>query len=263
MGTINSLSRIALPAAPVAAAEAATKGYVDTAAVLVSSKGAANGVASLDAATKVPIAQVPTGTSATTVALGNHTHTLLPVTATSSARPTGVTGLLIHETDTDDTRVYGTDGTWHFVTGRPRAWQWDRTATSIPNITDTRIVWTAKTITTNVTNTGDFRITPGRAGRFYVRANIRLGAGGIAGSEVFVGIRRFNSADVLQEVVGTGVAVTAAGNANCAASGEIILAATDYLEVWVFQGSGGPKVPEDGPFVNLGYTRFEGRFISA
>jgi hypothetical protein len=38
-------------------------------------KGAASGYASLDGSTKVPIAQIPTGVSGTTVALGNHTHT--------------------------------------------------------------------------------------------------------------------------------------------------------------------------------------------
>lgn len=40
----------------------------------VSQKAAASGYASLDASTKVPIAQVPTGTSGTTVALGDHAH---------------------------------------------------------------------------------------------------------------------------------------------------------------------------------------------
>lgn len=40
-----------------------------------SERAAANGYASLDVGTKVPIAQVPTGTTGTTVALGNHTHT--------------------------------------------------------------------------------------------------------------------------------------------------------------------------------------------
>jgi hypothetical protein len=39
-----------------------------------SEKGAASGYASLDSGTKVPITQVPTGTSGTTVALGNHAH---------------------------------------------------------------------------------------------------------------------------------------------------------------------------------------------
>ncbi len=38
-------------------------------------KGVASGYASLDGSTKVPIAQVPTGSSGSTVALGNHTHT--------------------------------------------------------------------------------------------------------------------------------------------------------------------------------------------
>lgn len=47
-----------------------------TGAEQTANKGAASGYASLDGSTKVPIAQVPTGTSGTTVALGNHTHTL-------------------------------------------------------------------------------------------------------------------------------------------------------------------------------------------
>jgi hypothetical protein len=42
----------------------------------VANKGAASGYASLDGSTKVPVAQLPTGTSGSTVALGNHTHTL-------------------------------------------------------------------------------------------------------------------------------------------------------------------------------------------
>jgi len=230
---------------------------------LLSSKGAANGIASLDSGTKIPIAQVPTGTTSTTVSLGNHTHTLLPVTATSGSRPAGSTGLIIHETDTDDTYVYGVDATWHFLTGKPRVWQWDRTTTSVVSGTDTRIVWTAKTTTTNVTNTGDYRVTPGRAGRFYTRASIRFGSGGTGGTEAFVGIRHYNSGGTLLEVVACGVANASSGVANLAASGEITVAATDYLEVWVYQASGTAKTPEDGPFVNSGYTRFEGRFISA
>lgn len=47
-----------------------------TGAEQTANKGAAGGYASLDGSTKVPIAQVPTGTTGTTVALGNHTHTL-------------------------------------------------------------------------------------------------------------------------------------------------------------------------------------------
>lgn len=41
---------------------------------LTANKAAASGYASLDATTKVPIAQVPTGTTSSTVALGNHSH---------------------------------------------------------------------------------------------------------------------------------------------------------------------------------------------
>lgn len=38
-------------------------------------KGAASGVATLDGSTKIPIAQIPTGTTSSTVSLGNHNHT--------------------------------------------------------------------------------------------------------------------------------------------------------------------------------------------
>lgn len=48
-----------------------TVGDPHTQYALDSDKGAANGYASLDAGTKVPIAQIPTGTSGTTVPLGN------------------------------------------------------------------------------------------------------------------------------------------------------------------------------------------------
>lgn len=50
-----------------------------------SQTGVANGVATLDGTTKIPIAQVPTGTTSTTVALGNHGHALTDA---------GITGVL-------------------------------------------------------------------------------------------------------------------------------------------------------------------------
>ena len=48
-----------------------------TGAEQTANKGAASGYAGLDGSTKVPIAQLPTGTSATQVALGSHTHLAL------------------------------------------------------------------------------------------------------------------------------------------------------------------------------------------
>lgn len=42
---------------------------------ITAQKATANGIASLDATTKIPVAQLPTGTTSTTVSLGNHTHT--------------------------------------------------------------------------------------------------------------------------------------------------------------------------------------------
>ena len=41
---------------------------------ITAQKATANGIATLDSGTKVPIAQIPTGTTSTTVSLGNHTH---------------------------------------------------------------------------------------------------------------------------------------------------------------------------------------------
>lgn len=70
-------------------------------------KGAASGYASLDGSTKVPVAQLPTGTSGSTVALGNHTHTL-----TFSLTSFFKTGVL---TTTTGTQRLPIDGTYTIV----------------------------------------------------------------------------------------------------------------------------------------------------
>lgn len=53
---------------PTADGHAATRGWVNN------QKAVASGIASLDSGTKIPIAQIPTGSTSTTVSLGNHTH---------------------------------------------------------------------------------------------------------------------------------------------------------------------------------------------
>ena len=78
-----------------------------TGAEQTANKGAASGYASLDGSTKVPIAQIPTGTSGTTVALGNHTHTL-----TFSLTSFFKTGTL---TTTTGTQRLPIDGTYTIV----------------------------------------------------------------------------------------------------------------------------------------------------
>lgn len=66
---------------------------VDTTVIQAKSeKGAVNGYASLDATTKVPIAQVPTGTTDTTVALGNHTHAGMVTDTRQVIAGAGLTG---------------------------------------------------------------------------------------------------------------------------------------------------------------------------
>jgi hypothetical protein len=45
------------------------------------------------------------------------------------------------------------------------------------------------------------------------------------------------------------------------ASGSMVVAAGDYLEVWTFQASTIAKVPDNGPTVQLGWTMFEGRWV--
>lgn len=80
---------------PTADGHAATRGYVLTQAGLLiplTQKGAASGVATLDSGTKIPIAQIPTGSTSTTVSLGNHTHSDLQATSAKNAA-SGYAGL--------------------------------------------------------------------------------------------------------------------------------------------------------------------------
>lgn len=76
---------IELPGDPATALQAATKQYVDL-FQLLSARGAASGYAPLDSGSKVPIGNLPTGTSGTTVALGNDSR------FTDSRPPSGTAG---------------------------------------------------------------------------------------------------------------------------------------------------------------------------
>src|SRR6266496_330923 len=58
---------------------------------VTANKGAANGYAGLDGSTKVPIAQLPTGSTSSTVSLGNHTHTATLALSAFSKQGTLVT----------------------------------------------------------------------------------------------------------------------------------------------------------------------------
>lgn len=221
-------------------------------------RGAANGVASLGADTKVPFAELPTGAGSANVAVGNHTHDLIPIVCTSGTRPSSPSlGQIIFEDDTDYLWVWR--GVWQFISGPERHWRWDRTTTSCTSGLDTLIAWTSRT-TVAATENSSSRLTPG-AGRFQVEVSLRYPSGGTGGTEAFAGVRRYNSSNVLQEVAALSFGSTSGGGATGHFSGEMVCAAGDYLEVWAFQASGVAKTPEDGPFVNNGYTKFQGRFL--
>jgi len=86
-----------------------------------SEKSAANGYASLDGTTKVPIAELPTGDTSTTVAVGNHTHTSEDVTdhihvigePGLDGDGSAVTWLLINEAEAESVAAY-VNGTRRF-----------------------------------------------------------------------------------------------------------------------------------------------------
>lgn len=74
---LGNVDNTADTAKPVSTAQAAA----DALKIDLTQKGAASGVATLDGTTKVPLAQLPTGTTASTVALGAHTHAIADVTS--------------------------------------------------------------------------------------------------------------------------------------------------------------------------------------
>lgn len=65
---------------------------LDVAQIPATEKGAASGVATLDASSKVPIDQIPTGTTGASVALGNHTHDYIPTSEKGAANGVATLG---------------------------------------------------------------------------------------------------------------------------------------------------------------------------
>jgi hypothetical protein len=83
---VKTFSSSPIVPTPTTATQAATKAYADL-MVPLTQRAAASGVATLDSGTKVPIAQIPTGTTSTTVSLGDHNHALSSLTGVSLTSP--------------------------------------------------------------------------------------------------------------------------------------------------------------------------------
>lgn len=76
---------------------------------------AANSIPILNASGKLPIAQVPTGATASTVSLGNHGHNYLPLSGGTVSGNTNFTGRLMkdgYDVITSQTNVTMESGTW-------------------------------------------------------------------------------------------------------------------------------------------------------
>lgn len=83
---VKTFSSSPIVPTPTTATQAATKAYADL-MIPLTQRAAASGVATLDSGTKVPIAQIPTGSTSTTVSLGNHNHAFSTLTEVSLSSP--------------------------------------------------------------------------------------------------------------------------------------------------------------------------------
>lgn len=181
-------------------------------ALATTARGAANGVASLDSGTKIPIAQVPTGSTSTTVSLGNHNHAISALTGTSISSPSANQVLGYNGTNwvnvaaglatvsaladitapatgqlallTTDSMIYRYTGSaWlavrHTAAGGGFARYTRTTAQSIPNLTVTKIaLTTAVTTHADVSPNGAFDVfTLNRAGVWRIGASLGLQGG--------------------------------------------------------------------------------------
>ncbi len=168
-------------------------------AIPTAQKGAASGVATLDATSKVPVAQIPTGTTSTTVALGNHNHDGTYATAAQGAKAdtavqtvsktgtgTFITGVTKSGTDlvyttgdapTAPTKMdltktaTGTVGTLTVLTGDSTATDAmkQKTLTAGSNVT---ITPAAGTITISATDTNTTNVAAATSGTGYVVTGI-------------------------------------------------------------------------------------------
>lgn len=146
----------------------------------------------------------------------------------------------------------------------PHAWRLSLSSTSVASGIDVKLAYTnAAVASVGVTvSAGKDRVTFTKAGRVRMRASNRWAVGGTGGTESQVVIRRYNSGNTIQEALAQGGASANNGVATNCASGSMIVAVGDYVEVWVFQASGATKTPDNGPTVALGWTMFEGYWES-
>jgi hypothetical protein len=143
----------------------------------------------------------------------------------------------------------------------PFSFRFSNSTTSLTSGVDGRITWTTLVSSSGVTVSSNNRITFNKAGRWQFRLGIRYAAGGTANREHMAAVRRFNSSNVIQEIMAQGGGASDTGVYTALAAGDMIVAATDYCEAWGFQGSGIAKAPDNGPTVGFGWTHFSARWV--
>ena len=140
----------------------------------------------------------------------------------------------------------------------PYSFRLNNSSTSVSSGSDTRLTWTTTISSLGVTIASSNRVTLNRAGRWYTRFNLSWPAGGTVGTQHFIAVRRYNSSNVLQEVINNGIPSFSGAAAINHCSGSMICAATDYLEAWCFQSSTASKTPGTDANSSTGGTMFEG-----
>jgi hypothetical protein len=183
--------------------------------------------------------------------------------ATHPASP--VAGEMIFESDTGDTYIYN-GSSFTFLNGPQQEWDINSTTgslSSIANTTDTAYAFVATTRAVGVTialgttgttiGTSGTKVTLNKSGRYTASASMRYVS---ASGYFYSAIRHYNSSNAEQARWGGGATTTGA-NPQGVSTGEFTASAGDYIQVWVFQSSGGSVALDSAN----GGCRFAGHYL--